>query len=101
MEILIIGGTAFLGRAAARAALDRGHRVTTFNRGRTGADVSGVEAVRGDREQPADLAQLAGRRFDGVIDTCGFVPRVVGRSVAALLAKLKTVGVTCSHGCSR
>jgi 2'-hydroxyisoflavone reductase len=84
MEFLIIGGTSFLGRAAAQEALKRGHRVTTFNRGRTGSDVPGVEAVRGDREHEDDLAQLAGRRFDGVIDTCGFVPRVVGRSAAVL-----------------
>jgi 2'-hydroxyisoflavone reductase len=84
MDILIIGGTSFLGRAAAHAALERGHRVTTFNRGRTGADVPGVEALRGDRESDDDLAQLAGRHFDGVLDTCGFVPRVVGRSVATL-----------------
>jgi 2'-hydroxyisoflavone reductase len=84
MDILIMGGTAFFGRASAQAALDRGHRVTTFNRGRTGADVPGVEALRGDRENDDDLAQLAGRHFDGVVDTCGFVPRVVGRSVSVL-----------------
>jgi 2'-hydroxyisoflavone reductase len=84
-RILIIGGTAFLGRAAVAEALARGHRVTTFNRGRTGVDVPGVEVVRGDRSEADDLPQLAGRRFDGVIDTCGFVPRVVGAS-ALLLA---------------
>jgi 2'-hydroxyisoflavone reductase len=84
MQILIIGGTSFLGRAAAEQALAAGHDVATFNRGRTGPDVPGVRALRGDRERPEDLAQLSGARFDAVIDTCGFVPRVVGRSVAAL-----------------
>jgi len=42
MEILVIGGTAFVGYAVAEEALRRGHRVTTFNRGRSGADVPGA-----------------------------------------------------------
>ncbi|KAB8192141.1 NAD-dependent epimerase/dehydratase family protein [Nonomuraea phyllanthi] len=85
MKLLIIGGTRFLGRAVAAEALARGHEVTTFNRGRTGSDLPGVEAVRGDRESPADLARLAaGRSWDAVVDTCGYVPRVVGRSARAL-----------------
>jgi len=84
MHLLVIGGTSFLGRHTAAEALGRGWAVTTFNRGRTGLDVDGVEALRGDRESAQDLAQLRGRSFDVVVDTCGFVPRVVGRSVAAL-----------------
>jgi 2'-hydroxyisoflavone reductase len=84
MRLLIIGGTSFLGRAAATEALRRGDTVTTFNRGQTGPDVEGVEAVRGDRADDAALAQLAGREFDGVVDTCGFVPSVVGKAVSAL-----------------
>ena len=84
MHLLLIGGTSFLGRHVATDALRRGWTVTTFNRGRSGPDVEGVEALRGDRDSAADLAQLSGRRFDVVVDTCGFVPRVVGRSAAAL-----------------
>lgn len=84
MRVLIIGGTSFLGRATAVEALRRDAEVTTLNRGRTGADVPGVEALRGDRESDDDLAQLAGRTFDLVVDTCGFVPAVVGRSAAVL-----------------
>jgi 2'-hydroxyisoflavone reductase len=84
MRLLIIGGTSFLGRATAEAALRRGDSVTTFNRGVSGPDVDGVEALRGDRASDPDLAQLAGREFDAVVDTCGFVPEVVGRSVATL-----------------
>jgi 2'-hydroxyisoflavone reductase len=84
MKLLIIGGTSFLGRATAVEALRRGDNVTTFNRGQTGADVEGVEALRGDRDDEAALAQLTGREFDGVVDTCGFVPRVVGKSTRAL-----------------
>lgn len=84
MRLLIIGGTSFLGRATAEEALRRGATVTTFNRGRSGPDVPGVEALRGDRASESDLAPLAGRRFDAVVDTCGFVPEVVGRSAAVL-----------------
>jgi 2'-hydroxyisoflavone reductase len=84
MKLLIIGGTSFLGRATAVEALRRGDIVTTFNRGQTGPDVDGVEAVRGDRADESALAQLAGREFDGVVDTCGFVPRVLGKATRAL-----------------
>ena len=84
MQLLIIGGTSFLGRATAEDALARGWTVTTFNRGRGGPDVEGVEALRGDRDDDAALRQLAGRPFDVVVDTCGFVPRVVGKSAQTL-----------------
>jgi 2'-hydroxyisoflavone reductase len=84
MRLLIIGGTSFLGRATAEEALRRGAEVTTFNRGRSGPDVDGVEALRGDRASDDDLARLSGRSFDLVVDTCGFVPDVVGRSAKVL-----------------
>ncbi|MCG5213922.1 NAD-dependent epimerase/dehydratase family protein [Streptosporangium sp. KLBMP 9127] len=85
MKVLIIGGSQFLGRAIVAEALRRGDQVTTFNRGRTGPDLPGVDAVRGDRHVPADLDRLAeGREWDAVIDVCGYVPRNVGESVRAL-----------------
>ncbi len=84
MQLLVIGGTSFLGRAAVVKALGRGWAVTTFNRGVSGPDIEGVEPLRGDRADPSALGQLEGRRFDVVVDTCGFVPRVVGRSARAL-----------------
>ncbi len=84
MDVLVIGGTVFLGRAVVDEALARGDSVTVFNRGRSGEAPAGVEQVRGDRTVPADLAQLAGRRFDLVVDTCGYVPADVARSAQAL-----------------
>ncbi|MFE4721600.1 NAD(P)H-binding protein, partial [Streptomyces sp. NPDC056728] len=85
MKILFIGGTVFLGRALVDEALRRGHEVTLFNRGQAGPTPSGAEAVRGDRGDEAALRALAeGRAWDCVIDTCGFEPRVVQRSVRAL-----------------
>ena len=85
MRLLILGGSAFLGRAVASQALASGHEVTVFNRGRTAPDVTGVAVVRGDRESPADLERLAGHGpWDAVVDTSGYVPQTVGASVRAL-----------------
>ncbi|MFB6888668.1 NAD-dependent epimerase/dehydratase family protein [Kitasatospora sp. NPDC056327] len=75
MKILLLGGSSFLGRAYASEALARGHEVTTFNRGRTAADLPGVEAVHGDRDSAGDLARLAGdRHWDAVVDTSAQQP---------------------------
>src|SRR5258708_3960359 len=91
MRILIIGGTEFLGRAFAEEALAAGHEVTTFNRGKSAPDVVGVEAVRGDRTSAEDLARLvSGREWDAVVDTCGYVPSVVGLSARTFAGKATT-----------
>ena len=83
MDVLIIGGTQFLGRAIAELAIESGHNVTLFNRGQTNPDIfPDIETVRGDRE--ADLDKLDSRRWDAVIDTCGYLPRIVKLSAAAL-----------------
>ncbi|HEV2347520.1 MAG TPA: NAD-dependent epimerase/dehydratase family protein [Actinocrinis sp.] len=85
MRILILGGSRFLGRAFVTEALAAGHQVTVFNRGRSGPDLPGVVAVRGDREDPADLARLAAAGpWDAVVDTSGYVPKIVGDSARAL-----------------
>lgn len=91
MDILVIGGSVFLGRTIVEAAMARGHAVTTFNRGRTGTDVPGAAVVHGDREDKADLERLAAAGpWDAVIDVCGFTPRVVGDSVRALNGRAPT-----------
>jgi len=83
MKILIIGGTRFLGRHLVHSALARGHHVTLFNRGLTNPDLfPQVETILGDREK--DLAELLGREWDAVIDTCGYVPRIVHLSASGL-----------------
>jgi 2'-hydroxyisoflavone reductase len=84
MDILILGGTRFLGRHIVEAALASGHRLTLFNRGQTNAELfPDVEKLRGDRG--SDLSALQGRHWDAAIDICGYVPRVV-RASAELLA---------------
>lgn len=84
MDVLILGGTVFLGRAVAAQARSAGHRVTVFNRGRSGSTPDGAEAVAGDRTDPADLQRLSDRHFDLVVDTCGYVPADVTLSAGRL-----------------
>jgi 2'-hydroxyisoflavone reductase len=86
MNILILGGTIFLGRHLVDAALADGHKVTLFNRGRTNPDLyPEVEKLRGDRTLNSDLQFLQNRRWDAVIDTCGYYPHIVQLSAQALV----------------
>jgi 2'-hydroxyisoflavone reductase len=84
MDVLVIGGSVFLGRAVVAEAMALGASVTVFNRGRSGAPPGGVTQVMGDRTRPDDLEQLRGRRFDLVVDTCGYTPADVAASTAVL-----------------
>lgn len=83
MQALMFGGTAFVGRHITEALLARGHRVTLFHRGLSDPDAfPGVEHVHGDRDRDAGV--LAGRRFDVVIDTCGYEVPAVRSAVQAV-----------------
>ncbi|WP_419164833.1 SDR family oxidoreductase [Candidatus Palauibacter sp.] len=82
-RLLILGGTGFIGPHMVRHALERGHEVTLFNRGRTNPGLfPGVETLIGDRDGALDA--LRGREWDYVIDNSGYVPRLV-RDSAGLL----------------
>jgi 2'-hydroxyisoflavone reductase len=88
MRLLVLGGTAFLGRHVTEQALDRGHQVTLFNRGVTNPGLfPEAEHVLGDRD--GGLGALDGRRFDAVIDTSGYLPRVVSASARKLAKAAK------------
>src|SRR5688500_20278247 len=67
MRILILGGTVFVGRTIARAALAAGHDVTCAARGSSGEPVEGVRFVRVDRDDPNGGAALDGT-YDARID---------------------------------
>jgi len=83
MKLLVLGGTVYLGRAIVECALARGHDVTLFHRGQSNPDLfPEVERILGDRAH--NLDRLAGRTFDACVDTCGYVPRIVGTSARAL-----------------
>jgi 2'-hydroxyisoflavone reductase len=84
MNVLIIGGTQFVGRAITEELLSRDHKVTLFNRGKTNPDLfEEAEHLTGDRD--GDLSALEGREWDAVVDTCGYLPRVVEQSAKLLV----------------
>lgn len=84
MRILVLGGTAFVGRAIVEDALRSGAEVTLFGRGRTGTDLfPGVPRLAGDRDT-GDYTALADGRWDAVVDVSGYVPRHVGQAMDAL-----------------
>ena len=87
MKVLLIGGPRFVGYALTEALLEKGHEVTFFNRGKTNPDLfPDVEKIRGNRD--GEIANIGNdQKFDVVIDTCGYVPRVVKQSVDFLRDK--------------
>ncbi len=82
MDILILGGTQFVGRHLVEAALDAGHQVTLFNRGSRPGLYPGVVEISGDRDGRLD--GLKGGRWDIVFDPSGYVPRIVRQSAELL-----------------
>ena len=89
MKILILGGKRFLGFALVEALLQAGHTPTLFNRGRTNPDLfPNVKTLIGDRD--GDLNALKRRKWDAVIDTCGYIPRITKQSADLLSGKCET-----------
>jgi 2'-hydroxyisoflavone reductase len=120
LQILILGGTGFLGPHCTESAIARGHSVTHFNSGRTeelrkGAGrpsvvpdgvvklygnrdpnktaddrrTEGKAALPKDPNSPKGLSQLEGKKWDAVIDTSGFFPRMVKASAELLAPVVK------------
>jgi 2'-hydroxyisoflavone reductase len=85
LRILLLGGTQFLGIHLAREAIQRGHRVTLFNRGVTNPQLfPELEKLRGERDGQLDA--LRGREWDCVIDISGLISRHVRLSTELLAA---------------
>jgi 2'-hydroxyisoflavone reductase len=85
MNILLLGGTRFVGRHIAEAALQRGHRVSTFTRGSN--PLPGTESLVGDRKK-GDLKALEGHTWDAVVDVNGYLPREVREAVGVLKGRV-------------
>lgn len=88
LNLLVLGGTGFIGPHIVERAVERGHTVTLFNRGQTNTHLfPDLEKLKGNRDPDKDegLSALEGRDWDAAIDTASFFPRVTGAS-ANLLA---------------
>jgi 2'-hydroxyisoflavone reductase len=70
MNVLVLGGTRFVGRHIVEWFVHQGHRIVVFHRGHTPAALpNGVEERLGDREE--DLSSLAAETWDAIVDTSG------------------------------
>ena len=88
LKILILGGTRFIGLHMTALALERGHTLTFFNRGKTKTDrYPEIERIKGDRN--GEIDGLKDREWDVVIDNSGYVPRHVRLSAELLAPKVK------------
>jgi 2'-hydroxyisoflavone reductase len=82
----VIGGTSFVGRGVIELALERGYQVTMFNRGVTNPSLfPEIDHRVGDRD--GGLSALGDDSWDVVVDTCGYVPRVVRDSASLLQSR--------------
>ena len=85
LDILFLGGTGVISTASVRLAVERGHRVTVLNRGRTTSRPlpDGVETLVGDVADPASVdAAVGGRSFDVVAQFRAFTPDTVRGDLA-------------------
>jgi nucleoside-diphosphate-sugar epimerase len=83
LDLLVLGGTGFIGPHMVREALRRGHNVTLFNRGKTNNKLfPDLESIKGDRA--GDLAGIKNREWDVVVDNSGYMPQYVRNSARTL-----------------
>lgn len=88
LRILVLGGTIFVGRHFVEAAIALGHDVTVFHRGNHPLGRSGVTEILGDRN--TDLSLVSEESWDAVVDTCGYVPRLVGLAASQFSESTKS-----------
>ena len=90
MEILILGGTQFVGKHLTIEALNRNHNVTLFNRGISNSKLfSNVNHIIGNRNNKNDLKNLVKREWDVVIDVPYFPVDIVKKSIDILFDNVK------------
>jgi nucleoside-diphosphate-sugar epimerase len=86
-DLLVLGGTGFVGRALVEEGLSRGWSVATFNRGRNAPAEPRVRCLIGDRLRPKTLGALGERDWDVVADTWSGAPRAARESAAVLTGR--------------
>jgi len=91
LDILVLGGTGYIGPYQVREAVARGHRVTVFNRGQHQADLpSSVVHLQGDRSlEKLNLDALRGKRWDAAIDNSQQDPAWVTKTAELLEDSVK------------
>jgi 2'-hydroxyisoflavone reductase len=88
MNILVLGGSGFLGPDIVEPLVKQGHTVTLFNRGKTRPGLfPELEKLVGDRNN--DLKALEGRAWDVVVDVPATLPLWVKMSTALLVKNCK------------
>jgi 2'-hydroxyisoflavone reductase len=87
MNLLVFGGTQFVGRHLVETLLRRGHALTLFHRGITNSGLfPRATHIHGDRRQPYSEA-ITGQSWDAVIDVNGYIPSELRRSCDALVSR--------------
>jgi 2'-hydroxyisoflavone reductase len=98
LNLLVLGGTGFIGPHLVRYASARGHKITIFTRGKHDAELPGdVVRLQGDRATN-DLAALQGKKWDAVVDDSANNPGWVQHSTALLKASVGYYLFTSSTG---
>lgn len=88
MKILVLGGTSFVGRHLVEAAVENGHEVVLFNRGKTNPKVfNQLRHIQGDRRKDAE--KLGEEEWDAVLDTCAYSPQDLIPVIEVLQNKTK------------